>query len=207
MTTLLPSPDRLEVATALAAMVGEQDPDVVAAFLSGEGIQALRTMALEALLLDPDAAWAGNQAVREMPQGGREAIDRKQPVAFDRVPSGPCRFVACQTGPVYQSLTFETSLPGCPRIVQTYRLFDDWLDVEDVFEKEEVLDPESIAIAFPFRVETPEFRVEIADAVMRPGIDQLPFSCYDFYSIQHWAVAGSGEYSVPWTRPWRRSAT
>ncbi len=150
-------------------------------------------------LLDPDAAWAGNQAVREMPQGGREAIDRKQPVAFDRVPSGPCRFVACQTGPVYQSLTFETSLPGCPRIVQTYRLFDDWLDVEDVFEKEEVLDPESIAIAFPFRVETPEFRVEIADAVMRPGIDQLPFSCYDFYSIQHWAVAGSGEYSVLWT--------
>lgn len=149
-------------------------------------------------LLDPNAEWKGNQTIREIPQGGREVIDKKQAVTFDRTASAPCQLLARQSGPVYQSLTFETSLPGCPRIVQTYRLFPEWLDIEDVFYKEEVLDPESIAIAFPFNIEKPAFRVQIADATMRPGLDQLTYSCQDFYSIQHWATVSSNDVCILW---------
>jgi hypothetical protein len=149
-------------------------------------------------LLDAGAEWSGNQPIREIPQGGRGAIDRKQPVDFDRTPAGPCRLMGRESGPVYDGITLETALPGCPRIRQTYRLCGDVLDIENVFQKEEVLDPEAISIAFPFKVENPRFRVQIADAVMRPGIDQLPYSCYDFYSIQHWATVADDELSILW---------
>ncbi|MBN2308707.1 MAG: hypothetical protein JXR94_07025, partial [Candidatus Hydrogenedentes bacterium] len=149
-------------------------------------------------LLDGGAAWRGNQPIREIPEGGRDAIDRKQPVDFTRTPAGPCRLVGGQSGRVYESRTFETELPGCPRIRQTYRLCQDALDIENVFEKEEILEPESIAIAFPFRIENPAISVQIADTTMRPGVDQLAYSCYDFYSIQHWASIACDEVAVLW---------
>lgn len=149
-------------------------------------------------LFDAAAEQTGNHFLRMVPQGGRKAIDEKKPVRFDCTVSGSCRLMARQTGPVFQSLTFETSLPGCPHILQTYRLFEDWLDIENLVDKEEVLEPESIAIAFPFHARAPSFRVQIADAVMRPGLDQLPFSCQDFYSIQHWATVASDDIGVLW---------
>jgi len=150
-------------------------------------------------LLDATSAWRGNQPIREIPNGGREAIDKKQPVDFERTPAGPCRLAGRRSGPVYDSLTFETALPGCPRIRQTYRLCGEVLDIENIFQKDEVIEPEAISLAFPFAISSPVIHVEVADAVMRPGVEQLPYSCYDFYSIQHWAAIGDNEVSILWS--------
>lgn len=146
-------------------------------------------------LLDSAAPVHGNQPILDVPTGGREAVNKKQSVQFDRVLSSASEFVSYTRGPVFSEIVLKTSLPGCPAILQRLRLFQGqkWVDVENTVTKEEVLDPEIIYFAFPFNVPEPQHRVQIADSWMRPGVDQLKFSCYDFYSIQQWAeVAGDG---------------
>jgi hypothetical protein len=149
-------------------------------------------------LLDRNAGLHGNQAVHAVPRGGRNAINLKQPVEFDRTASPAGRLTHRAAGPVYQELTVTTSLPGCPEIRQTVRLYNDLkvIDLCNVVDKDEVFDPEGVFFAFPFDVPDPTFRLQIADAVMRPGQDQLPLSCRDFYSIQQWADVSGPDFGI-----------
>ncbi len=146
-------------------------------------------------LLDRDADYRGNQAIYETPIGGRDAINKKRPVRFKRVAARDGRWGPRVEGPVFSELTIEASLPSCPRIKQRVRLYNDLelVDVVNAVTKEEVYEPEGVYFAFPFDVPSPEIRFQIADAIMRPGKDQLTYSCQDFYSIQHWVdVCGDG---------------
>lgn len=153
---------------------------------------------LERELLDIAGSVTGNQPIRDVPIGGREAVNKKQPVQFERTLAPVSEFVSCARGPVFSEIVLKTSLPGCPAILQRLRLYQGhkWVDVENTVTKEEVLDPEIIYFAFPFAVSEPVHRVQIADSWMRPGVDQLKYSCHDFYSIQHWAEVSSGGYGV-----------
>ncbi|HOW69844.1 MAG TPA: glycoside hydrolase family 38 C-terminal domain-containing protein [Phycisphaerae bacterium] len=151
-------------------------------------------------LLDRGARFTMNQPVFETAIGGRAAIDRKQPVDFKRTPAGRSTLARSQSGPVFSEWTTETSLPTCPRIEQTVRLYNDLktIDVINVVDKEENFDTEGVYFAFPFDVPSPDIRFQIANTTMRPGKDQLTYTCHDFYSIQHWAdVAGKG-FGVTW---------
>ncbi len=150
---------------------------------------------LQRELVDRGADHSLNQPLREVPTGGRAAIDRKQPVEFRRTAAAKSRLSPAQAGPVFSEQTSETALPFCPRIRQTVRLYQELkiVDIINVVEKEETFEPEGVYFAFPFDVPGPEFRVQIADASMRPGKDQPPQTCHDFYSIQHWTnIAGDG---------------
>ena len=152
-----------------------------------------RDKKLDRELLDGAAGISGNQPVLETPLGGREAVSRKQPVTFERTAATNSAWEARVDGPVFSEVTTRASLPGCPAIVQHVRLYHDlpFVEIENVVTKEEVLDPEVFYFAFPFDVPRSEYRLQIADASMRPSADQLPYSCFDFYSIQQWVhVAG-----------------
>jgi hypothetical protein len=144
-------------------------------------------------LIDADAPYRLNQAIYETPIGGRDAINRKKPVQFNRTAAETAMPLEHTAGPVFEQLVTRTSLPTCPRIWQTVRLYNELpvIDIINVVDKEEVLDPEGLYFAFPFAVPEPTFHLQIADAAMRAGIDQLPLSCRDYYAIQQWAdVAG-----------------
>lgn len=149
-------------------------------------------------LLDAAAPFRGNQPVRDVPIGGREAVSKKIPVEFDRTVAANATFVSCTSGPVFSEILLKTSLTGCPDILQRIRLYQGqkWIDIENAVTKEEILDPEIVYFAFPFNVPEPQHRVQIADSWMQPGVDQLKFSCFDFYSIQQWTEIAGGGYSV-----------
>jgi hypothetical protein len=150
---------------------------------------------LDRELLDTDSGLAGNLPVHETPMGGRDAINRKEPVEFERRAAESGRLVETIRGPVFDEITVETALPWCPRILQRVRLYHalDRIEVTNSVEKDRRLDPEGVYFTFPFRVEDPRFRLQIACATMRPGVDQLPLTCQDFYSVQQWVdVAGDG---------------
>ena len=160
-----------------------------------DGIASWHDKQLNRELLDAKADFRGNQALHEKPIGGRIAIGRKKPVEFERTASMSGTMVQRVSGRVFQQLTFKTSLPGCPEIRQTVRLYNDLklVDISNVVAKDEIVEPEGVYFAFPFDVPTPTIRFQIADAVMQPGKDQLALTCHDFYSIQQWAdVAGDG---------------
>ena len=57
---------------------------------------------------------------------------------------------------------------------------------------------EGVYVAFPFALRQPTFWLESANAVYRPGIDQLPDTCCDWYSIQHGVGVTDGEDGVLW---------
>jgi alpha-mannosidase len=160
------------------------------------GLSSWDDKQLKRELLDPNREGPLNQPIHERVPAGREAVDNfTQRTEFIRTLPQSGRLVSQHRGPVFQEMTIETSLPKCPKITQTVRIYDQVkvVDIIDVFTKEEETQPEGIYVRFPFDVPDPEFRVQIADATMRPEKDQLPYSCRDFYSIQHWInIAGKG---------------
>ena len=46
--------------------------------------------------------------------------------------------------------------------------------------------PESTYLAFPFDIPDPEAHVDVGGQAMQPGKDQLPGSCFDYYTAQRW---------------------
>jgi alpha-mannosidase len=108
------------------------------------------------------------------------------------------RIFSQQTGPVFTELTTTCALPTCPRIVQTVRLYHDlrMIDIVNTVTKEEIFTPDGLYFAFPLALDSPEFNLQVADAVMRPGKEQLPLSCMDFYSIQHWAAVQGDNFGI-----------
>lgn len=162
------------------------------------GLSSWYDKSLKRELLDTKAAFAGNQPLHEKLAGPRNIVDSKKPTPFERTAAAKAEPIEQTSGPVYQEMTQATSLPGCPRILQTVRVYSDLklVDITNVVDKDDIVDPEGVYFAFPFDVASPEFRVQIADATMRPGIDQLTYSCFDFYSIQHWLTATGKTYSI-----------
>ncbi len=149
-------------------------------------------------LLDAKADYLANQPIYERSLDGRNAISEKKPTRFERTAPHGGRLVARSNGPVFQELVLETSLPSLPSIRQHVRLYNElkMVDLVNVVTKEEVFDPEGVYFAFPFDVPSPQIRFEIADASMRPGKDQLAYSCQDFYAIQQWADVAGPDFGI-----------
>ena len=140
----------------------------------------------------------GNQPIHERSLDGRDAITKKVPTRFERTTPKEGRLIGTWAGPVYDEMITETSLPGVPRIRQHVRLYKQlpFADIRNVVMKNEVFEPEGVYFAFPFDVPKPEFRFQVADTTMRPGIDQLTYSCQDFYAIGEWASVSNDKFSV-----------
>ncbi|KPJ62154.1 hypothetical protein AMK68_05270 [candidate division KD3-62 bacterium DG_56] len=141
---------------------------------------------LGAELVDPGSEWALNQFIYESENG---RVTTRQ-ASFDLVESGPHRAV----------LEVSTVANWFPRIVQTVILHRDIKRIDFIhgLTKEERLEREAAYLAFPFAVGRPQFDCEITDAIMRPEADQLPLSCRDFYSIQHWVRLSGDGPSILW---------
>jgi hypothetical protein len=87
-----------------------------------------------------------------------------------------------------------------PWIRQEVILYEDVkrIDLVNRLYKEETLEKEGVYYAFPFAVQGSDFRLEIAGAVVRPGIDQLPDSCHDWHSVGYWLDVSGPRYGVTW---------
>lgn len=149
-------------------------------------IRSLVDRDLGAELVDPGAEWAFNQFIYESENG---RVTTRQ-ASFELVESGPHRAV----------LQVSTVADHFPRIVQTVMVHREFkrIDLLHDLTKEERLEREAAYLAFPFAVGRPQFDCEITDAIMRPEADQLPLSCRDFYSIQHWVRLSGDGPSILW---------
>jgi alpha-mannosidase len=170
---------------------------IVAVPASG-GLTSWYDKQLKRELLDPKAEYRGNQPIYERSLDGRDAITRKTPSRFGRTVPRNGKLISQTAGPVFQEMVIESSLPSLPSIRQRVRLYNDLkqVDIANVVTKEEVFEPEGVYFAFPFDVASPEIRFQIADASMRPGKDQLTYSCQDYYSIQHWADVADRDHGI-----------
>jgi hypothetical protein len=72
------------------------------------------------------------------------------------------------------------------------------LDLRLEIEKHETLAKEGAYAAFPLAVPDGVFTIDVPSAAMRPGIDQVPGSCTDWYAHRRWVDVGSDRHGVLW---------
>jgi hypothetical protein len=102
-----------------------------------------------------------------------------------------------QNGPVYASLVVSTSGAGCPELTQEIILYDKIrrVDISDRVLKD-MTPTQEVYFAFPFKMDTPDFRFEAPMAVIKPLRDQLPGTNSNYYSVQHWADVSDGKTGI-----------
>lgn len=103
-------------------------------------------------------------------------------------------------GDGWARIVWQTTPPGLPPATTTLTLYRD-VDVVDLavaLVKPEVFGPESIHVAFPFRMDAPEFLLETAGAVFAAETEQLPDTSKDWYSVQHAVGVHAGGPGVLW---------
>ena len=64
--------------------------------------------------------------------------------------------------------------------------------------KTDVREPEGFYVLFPFAVKGGVWHLDKPGALIRPGLDQLPQTCTDYYLVQHGAVLAGSDCGVAW---------
>jgi alpha-mannosidase len=65
-------------------------------------------------------------------------------------------------------------------------------------DKRAVREKEGVHIAFPFHVPDGQLRYDVANAVVRPEVDQLAGACKNFFSVQSWVDISNTDFGVTW---------
>ena len=79
-----------------------------------------------------------------------------------------------------------------------FRVFNVTKKIEVVYRlrKRAVTDPEAVYIAFPFEVEGGKIHLDVPGGSIEAGVDQIPGSSNDWYTVQNFATARNGESQV-----------
>ncbi len=108
-----------------------------------------------------------------------------------------------EQGNLVVSLLVEAEAPGAKRYSTEIRLVEgvDRLDLITNIDKLPVRDKEAVHISFPFAVPGGQLRYDVADAFVRPEVDQLVGACKNFFSVQSWVDISDSNYGVTWASP------
>lgn len=104
---------------------------------------------------------------------------------------------------VYTTLEFIYKVPGASlfNVRMTFYNECSLLNIEAHVNKDNVWDPEGLYVCFPFKVEDGVWHLDKAMRSIRPGIDQLPKTCCDYYLIQEGAVLSGSKVGIVWSSP------
>jgi hypothetical protein len=105
-----------------------------------------------------------------------------------------------ERGPLLGSLRITSEAPGCKSLVQEIRLVEGLarVDMINTMDKSRVRDKESVHFGFPLHVPEGTFRLDGGWGIVRPGADQLPGSCVDFFSAGRWLDVSNQSIGVTW---------
>lgn len=122
---------------------------------------------------------------------------RKKPE--DQICHGELKRVTCTvSNSMYEIWEFEYEVPGAHSYQAEFKFYRSLsrFDVSIKMNKENIIDPDGMYAAFPLRTEQGIWYLDKAGAVVRPGIDQLPGTCYDYFNVQGGAALVGSELGV-----------
>ncbi|HUU96760.1 MAG TPA: glycoside hydrolase family 38 C-terminal domain-containing protein [Phycisphaerae bacterium] len=87
----------------------------------------------------------------------------------------------------FQQITFHGSCRGMTGLKTEVRLHEREKRIDFIWRLSlpEHPDPHAAYVAFPFAGASPRAWLEVPGAAMEPGVDQIPTTCYDFYTVQN----------------------
>ncbi|MCI0398426.1 MAG: glycosyl hydrolase-related protein, partial [Chloroflexi bacterium] len=74
--------------------------------------------------------------------------------------------------------------------------FDDFIECEAWWEMGLEVHPEATYLLFPFNVPQATARLDLGGQVIRPGADQLPGVCRDYFTVQQWVDFSNDQLGV-----------
>ncbi len=157
------------------------------------GIGSITDRGLGKELVSPSGGYGLNEYV----------YDEGEPPGHRRHRPSDVRIGEGELGPVYDRLRIFSRCQNTPSLVQEVRLFHALKCVQTVntIRKTETLAKEGIYFAFPCAIPNGAFQLDVAGAIMRPGLDQIPGSCLDWHVVQQWLDISNGELGVTWSSP------
>jgi hypothetical protein len=75
------------------------------------------------------------------------------------------------------------------------------VDITHRIIKKPIRTKESVHIAFPFNVPDGQIRYDVANAIVRPELDQLPGSNKNFFSVNSWIDVSNKDYGITLATP------
>ncbi len=122
--------------------------------------------------------------------------------------NGPVRIQPREAGPLVASLLVQSDAPGCVALQREVRLTagQDYLEIINTVDKQRLVaadyrskeGKESLNFGFPFAVPGGQVRLDVAYAVVRPDIDQIPSACKNWFTLNRWADVANEKYGVTW---------
>lgn len=105
-----------------------------------------------------------------------------------------------EKGPLAASLLIESDAPGCHKLKRELTIVagQDEVYIKNIVDKKAVRKKEGVHFAFPFLVPEGTMRMDMAWAVVRPEIDQLPGSCKNVIPVKRWVDISNQNYGVTW---------
>ncbi|BDI30504.1 hypothetical protein CCAX7_25550 [Capsulimonas corticalis] len=132
--------------------------------------------------------------------GGFNMAPRRIPRSV--IHEGVCRSCAVTAdGPVFTTVTAEYSVAGTQSYQTEFRFAHALrrIDVTVRAKKTAEYDPEGLYVAFPFAVSGGVWSLDKPGGWVRPGVDQIPGTCCDYYLVQDGAACVGDPVGLAWT--------
>jgi alpha-mannosidase len=73
---------------------------------------------------------------------------------------------------------------------------EDWVEFESWWSMGQTDHPEATYLVFPFHLPGAQARLDLGGQAIRPGVDQIPGTCMDYYTAQGWVDFSTEELSI-----------
>lgn len=163
-------------------------------------ISGLYDKELKKQLLAEKPEWEMGEFIYEIIDSRRPMEQYKAPQSIRRRPE-KIWFEEFEEGPIWNTYRFrgETVAGREPNnLMVEYRVFNLEKKIEIVYKlrKKAVTDPEAIYVSFPYDVANGKINLDVPGGVIEAGVDQIPGSSNDWYTVQNFATARNNEYQV-----------
>ncbi len=103
-----------------------------------------------------------------------------------------------EKGPVVNSIVYESTAPGCNNLTREIRSYIGLSKrvIINTIDKKKIYEKENLRFVFPFKVKNPVTRIDIAWAVIRPEIDQLPGANKNYFTVQRWVDVSNDKRGI-----------
>jgi hypothetical protein len=120
----------------------------------------------------------------------------------DVVTVGRCTGIRrVSSGAVHERWEFAYDVPGTTAYTLAVTLYRDLprIEISARTVKTDVTDPEGLYVLFPLGLDGGVWHLDKPGAPIRPGLDQLPGSCCDYYCVQAGAALAGKQTGLAWT--------
>ncbi len=183
-----------------------ENPWYIIEFNRSKGtIAGLFDKELNKSLLAEDAEW-------EMGEFIYETIDSREPMGQYRAPKFMrrrpelIRFEQYEKGEIWDTYRFRgETVAGreADNLMVEYRIFNVKKEIEIVYRlrKKSVTDPEAVYVSFPYQVDNGKIHLDVPGGNIEAGVDQIPGSSNDWYTVQNFAAAANAHSQVVMCSP------